>query len=268
MWFRSVCVIAFLALLAGLYRIRLTQLARHYNARLEERVSERTRIARELHDTLLQTFQGLLMRFQAVSNELADGEPKQELDGAIDRAARAITEGRDAVQGLRSSAVESNDLAAAIGTLGKELAVGESQPAEFTIQVEGAKRDLHPILRDEVYRVAGEALRNAFHHAEAQRIEVEIRYDERQFRLRVRDNGTGIDPKHLAGNGRAGHFGLHGMRERAKRVGGKLSVWSELESGTEVELNIPATRAYTAVGAAGRGSWLARKLSGKDREMG
>jgi signal transduction histidine kinase/ligand-binding sensor domain-containing protein len=274
-WFRALVFAAFLGSFWALYQIRLRRLTREFNAGLEARVNERTRIARELHDTLLQSFQGLLMRFQAVSNELDEGEPKQELDEAIDRATRAITEGRDAVQELRSSAVESNDLAAAIGTLGKELTAGESQPPEFTIQVEGAKRDLHPILRDEVYRVAGEALRNAFHHAEAQRIEVEIRYDERQFRLRVRDDGKGIDPKHLAGDGRAGHFGLHGMRERAKRVGGKLTVWSSdprtdggLESGTEVELNIPAARAYTAVGAAGHGSWLAKKLSGKDREMG
>src|SRR5262249_15391633 len=154
-----------------------------------------------------------------------------------------ITEGRNAVQGLRTSMVETNDLAAAIGTLGKDLASAASQPPEFTIQVEGALRELHPVLRDEVYRVAGEALRNSFHHANAQHIEVEVRYDERQFRLRVRDDGKGIDPKLLADHGRPGHFGLHGMRERAERVGGKLTVWSsdprtrgELQSGTEIEL--------------------------------
>jgi signal transduction histidine kinase len=273
-WFRALCVAAFLALLWAVYQLRLRQVAQEYNLRLDERVSERTRIAREIHDTLLQSFQGLLMRFQAVSNELEEGEPKQELDEAIDRAAQAITEGRDAVQGLRSSVVESNDLAAAIETLGKELDAAESQPPEFTLQVEGAARDLHPILRDEVYRVAGEALRNAFRHADAHQIEVEIRYDERQFRLRVRDDGKGIDPRLLAEEGRERHFGLRGMGERAKRAGGKLTVWSsdrradgKLDSGTEVELRIPAAHAYAGYRPSRRRWWLVEAFSGKDDEM-
>jgi signal transduction histidine kinase len=266
-WFRSFCVVAFALLLWALHQLRARQLARRFNIRLEERVGERMRIARELHDTLLQSFQGLLMRFQAVSNELDEGEPKQELDDAIDRTARAITEGRDAVQGLRSSVVESNDLATSIANLGRELAAADSRPPEFTMRVEGAQRGLHPILRDEAYQVAGEALRNAFRHADARRIEVEIRYDERQFRLRIRDDGKGIEPKLLVGNGRAGHFGLCGMCERAKRVGGKLTVWSELESGTEVELRIAAAHAYTRFRALRRRWWLAEKFSGKDHEV-
>src|SRR5208282_2358386 len=158
------------------------QLAKEFNIRLEERVNERTRIARELHDTLLQSFQGTLLQFQTVSNLLPAGEPKQKLDSAIDQAAQAITEGRDAVQGLRSSTVETNDLALAINTLGAELAAGEtnSNNAVFHVGVEGTVRNLHPILRDEVYRIAGEAMRNAFKHAQARQIEVELRYDERQ----------------------------------------------------------------------------------------
>jgi len=242
--------------------------------RLEERVHERTRIARELHDTLLQSFHGLLLRFQAVSNELDKGEHKEELDEAIDRAAQAITEGRNAVQGLRASVVETNDLAAALGTLGKELAAAESQPPEFVVQVEGGPRELHPVLRDEVYRIGGEALRNAFRHANARHIEVEVRYDERQFRLRVRDDGKGIESKLLAEHGRAGHFGLRGIRERAERVGGKLTLWSSdprtdggLESGTEVELRIPAAHAYAKLRAPRRRSWLAEKFFGKQGGM-
>jgi len=172
------------------------------------------------------------------------------------------------VQGLRSSTTVTNDLACAITTLGTELAGSESNPnaAEFHVEVEGTPRDLYPILRDEVYRIAGEALRNAFHHAQAQRIEVEIRYDELQLRLRVRDDGKGIDPKLLNEDGRAGHYGLPGMRERAELMGGKLAVWSEVDSGTEVELRIPASRAYEASSVRWR-SWLAEKLSGKDTEM-
>jgi signal transduction histidine kinase/ligand-binding sensor domain-containing protein len=266
-WFRAACVAALLVLLWVLYRLRLRQVAQQFNMRLEERVGERTRIARDLHDTLLQSFQGLLLRFQTVSNLLATGEPKQKLDDAIDQAAQAITEGRDAVQGLRSSTTVANDLACAITTLGQELAVGESNPnaAEFHVEVEGTTRDLHPILRDEVYRIAGEAVRNAFKHAQARRIEVEIRYDERQLRLRVRDDGKGIDTKHLNEDGRPGHYGLRGMRERAKLMGGKLAVWSELDSGTEVELRIPASRAYETAPTRRR-SWLTEKLSGKDTE--
>jgi ligand-binding sensor domain-containing protein/signal transduction histidine kinase len=265
-WFRITCVALILLSVWSVHRYRLYHLTRQFNLRLEERVSERTRIARELHDTLLQSFHGLLLRFQTVSNLLPAGEPKQKLDDAIDQAAQAITEGRDAVQGLRSSATVTNDLASAITTLGQELASSETNrnTAKFHAEVEGAPRDLYPILRDEVYRIAGEALRNAFRHAEAQRIEVEVRYDERQLRLRVRDDGKGIDTKHLNEDG-PGHFGLRGMRERAKLLGGKLAVWSELDSGTEVELTIPASRAYERAPAPRR-SWLAEKFPGKETE--
>src|ERR1700730_8037256 len=266
-WFRVSCVAAFLALLWALYQLRLRQVARQFNIRLEDRVTERTRIARDLHDTLLQSFHGLLLRFQTVSNLLSAGEPKQKLDSAIDQAAQAITEGRDAVQGLRSSTVETSDLAFTINTLGQELASSETNPnaAEFHVAVEGTPRNLNPILRDDIYRIAAEALRNAFRHAQAQRIEGEIHYDEQQLRLRVRDDGKGIDAKHLHGDGYAGHYGLHGMRERAKVVGGTLTVWSKFGSGTEVELSIPAFRAYET-SPARRRSWLAEKFSGKNTE--
>jgi ligand-binding sensor domain-containing protein/signal transduction histidine kinase len=267
-WFRVSCLVALLALLWALYQLRLRQVERQFNIRLEERVSERTRIARDLHDTLLQSFHGLLLRFQTVSNLLPTGDPKQKLDSAIDQAAQAITEGRDAVQGLRSSTVEANDLALTINTLGKELASGETNPnaAVFHVEVEGTPRKLHTILRDEVYRIAGEALRNAFRHAQARQIEVEIRYDERQLRLRVRDDGRGIDPKHLEEHGHVGHYGLRGMRERAKLMGGKLAIWTELNSGTELELKVPASHAYEP-SSARRRSWLSEKLFGKDTEM-
>ncbi len=216
--------------------------------RLEERVGERTRIARDLHDTLLQSFQALLPSLQAGINMLAErpADARKVLEDTADHASQAITEGRDAVQGLRMSTVEKNDLAVAIRTVGEELAsAATTQPSpNFKVVVEGASRNLHPILRDEVYRLAAEALRNAFRHAAAQNVEVEIRYDEKYFRLRVRDDGKGIPSDVLRGDGREGHYGLHGMRERAKLVGGKLTIWTELDSGTEIELNIPGARAY------------------------
>jgi signal transduction histidine kinase/ligand-binding sensor domain-containing protein len=262
--FRLLSAMAFLALLGVLYQMRLKQLARQFNARLEERVGERIRIARELHDTLLQSFQALLLRFQSVSNRLPIGESKERLDDAIDEAAQAIAEGRDAVQGLRSSTTVTNDLAAAVNALGLELAANplEQNSPGFEVDVEGKSRDLHPILRDEVYRIVGEALRNAFRHAKATRIEVEIHYDTHELRLRVRDNGRGIEPEVRRGDGRAGHFGLHGMRERAKLIGGNLELWSNVGSGTEVELTIPASTAY-ARPAAHRRAWLfGRQASG------
>jgi signal transduction histidine kinase len=272
-WFLAVCVAAFLALLWALYQYRLHQLAQQFNMRLEERVGERTRIARDLHDTLLQSFHGVLLFLQSGIHLLDEhpAEAKKTLNTAAKQAERAIIEGREAVQGLRASTVERNDLAMAIKTLGGELAAADSntQRPEFNVQVEGTARNLHPILRDEVYRITGEAMRNAFRHSYAKQIEVEIRYDERQLRVRVRDDGQGIDPKLLSHDGREGHFGLRGMRERAKLIGGKLTVWSELDSGTEVELSIPANRAYTTP-ADGQRSWLAEKfakLSGKDTEL-
>jgi len=229
---------------------------------LEARVSERTRIARELHDTLLQSFHGLLLRFQAASNLLPTrpDEAKHRLDTAIDRAAQAITEGRDAVHELRSSAEVTQDLPVAISALGQELAAdhaGQNLP-DYRVQVEGTPRNLDPILRDEVYRIAAEAMRNAFRHAEARRIEVEIHYDERQLRVRVRDDGKGIDPKFLGEQQRAGHWGLNGMRERAKAVGGNLTVWSEIDSGSEIEVTIPASIAYDRAGT--HRSWWSGKL--------
>jgi signal transduction histidine kinase/ligand-binding sensor domain-containing protein len=263
LWFRALCALLFLAALAGLYELRLRQLARQYNLRLEERVGERTRIARDLHDTLLQSFQGLLLRFQTVA-ALFDTRPadaRKILVSAIDQTAQAITEGREAVQGLRASTVERNDLAQAITTLGRELAdgAGSDTLAGLRVNVAGTPRTLHPIVRDEIYQIAGEALRNAFRHAEAQQIEVEFHYDERQLRLRIRDDGKGIAATVLTAEGRTGHFGLHGMRERARLMSAKLTVWTVAGSGTEIELTIPAAQAYAA---APRRSWLAEKFPG------
>ena len=217
--------------------------------RVEERVSERTRIARELHDTLLQSFQGVLLKFTAVTYALPERpeQARRSLEAAIEEAREAITEGRDAVQGLRASVVITEDLARAISTLGGGLSAieqdGRPSP-DFRVHVEGAPRRLAPVLRDEVYRIASEALRNAFRHAAARRIEVDLQYDKRHLRLRVRDDGKGIDSKILGEGGRAGHHGLPGMHERAKLIGAELAIWSELDSGTEIELRIPAALAY------------------------
>jgi signal transduction histidine kinase/ligand-binding sensor domain-containing protein len=251
-WFRTVSVVAFFLLLGGLYQMRLRQVRHQYNVSLEARVSERTRIARDLHDTLLQSFNALLLRFQTALDLLSTrpDEARRTLESTIDQTAHALIEGRDAVQQLRSTSLGSNDLVSALGSLGKALAADGSNrdaPA-FHLEVEGTPQDLIPITRDEVYRIAGEALRNAFRHARARNLEVEIHYDARQLRLRIRDDGQGIDPQLLRTDGLSGHYGLRGMRERAQSLGGELTIWSEVNSGTEIDLTVPSSIAYTRPG--------------------
>ena len=247
-WFRLSSVAALLALLALLYRLRLRQAARYFNIRMEERVSERTRIARDLHDTLLQSFQGVLLKFHAVTYILPDrpAEAQRALSGAIEEAREAIAEGRDAVQGLRSSSVATNDIGRAIGTFGEGLAADQNggRSSDFRVHVEGTPRELAPFFRNEVYRIGAEALRNAFRHSGARRIEVDIHYNKRQFRMNIRDDGKGIDPRVLNQGRLDGHHGLPGMHERAKLAGAKLAIWSQPDSGTEIELIVSAAAAY------------------------
>ncbi|HWZ81255.1 MAG TPA: two-component regulator propeller domain-containing protein [Terriglobales bacterium] len=245
-WFRLAVAVAFGVTALLSYRWRLHEVTGRLNLLFEERLAERTRIARDFHDTLLQSFQAALLNFHAVTYLLKDRPAAvKALEKVIDQARQAITEGRDAIQGLRSSKHEGSDFEAAITRFGQQLAANQSEPApaEFQVNVEGASRRLTPFFANELYDIAIEALRNAFHHSHARRIEVEIRYGAREFRLRVRDNGKGIDPNVLEA-GRVGHYGLTGMRERTKLAGGRLVFWSELDSGAELELTVPASLAY------------------------
>jgi signal transduction histidine kinase len=240
-WFQAACVAAFVALLWGLHQYRLHQSAREFDMRLDERVSERTRLARDLHDTLLQSFHGLMLHLEVVNELLPAGKAKAELKKSLGLADFAIAEGRNAVYDLRSSARTTNDLPESIKALGDELAKPDS--AAFHLVVEGPVRDLHPIVRDEMYRITREALQNAFKHGRARHIETEITYGKLEFRLRIRDDGQGIPPEILE-EGRPGHYGLPGMRERARQIGGKLDIWSGAGAGTEIELTIPGSTLY------------------------
>ena len=252
-WFRTTIGALFVLLLLAVYYYRLRQMAQQLEMRLEERVGERTRIARELHDSLLQGFQGLMFRLQAVRDLLParPSEAVQVLDAALDRGDRAIVEARAAVQDLRSNTVVTNDLAQAVAALGEELSrlKGSEAAPSFRVLEEGKSHALDPILRDEIYRIAREALRNAFQHASARKIEAEISYGESRFSLRIRDDGLGIDALVLDRGSLTGHWGLPGMRERAKRFGGALNVQSRSGAGTEIELTIPAVAAYSTSGA-------------------
>ena len=249
LWFRVSYGVLLLLIGFVAYYYRLRQIHRQFDSRLEERVGERTRIARELHDTLLQSLHGLMFRFQAARNMLP-GRPEeamQALDGAINRTEQAIAESRDAIKDLRSEPAALGDLVDLLAAMGNELAGSQGANRDspiFSMTVEGNRRTLSPILQDEVYRIVREVLRNAFQHAHARQIEAEIRYDHHWLRLRIRDDGKGIDKKVLEEGGRAGHWGWPGVRERAQRIGAQLDLWSEAGAGTEVQLTVPAAIAY------------------------
>jgi signal transduction histidine kinase len=233
--------------IAGFFGWAITR--RIVELRLEERVSERTRIARELHDNLLQSLHGLMFEFQAVRNmfQKRPNEALQALDGAIMGTEQAITESQDAIENLRSTATAEDDLAQLVKLTGENLAASRGtdhdSPA-FGLTIEGQQRALTPVIQEEIYCIAREVLRNAFRHAQARRIEAEILYDENQLRFRVRDDGKGMDPQMLEKGSRPGHWGLRGVRERAQKIGAKLDVWSEAGAGTEVQLAVAASVAY------------------------
>ena len=244
-WFKGLLVLVVLAVIVGAYLLRVQQLARQFSIRLDERVNERTRIARDLHDSLLQGFQGLMFRFQAVRALLPDraSEAAVLLDTALDRGDHAIAEGRAAVHDLRSNLPVASDLADSLAALKEELTT-DGQPLSFRVVVEGKARPVALLVRDDVYHIAREALRNAARHSRARHIEAELHYGDGAFTLRVRDDGVGIDAKVVREGQRAGHWGLQGMRERAASFGAHLDVWSERGAGTEVELSVPARIAY------------------------
>jgi signal transduction histidine kinase/ligand-binding sensor domain-containing protein len=242
-WFRSLCAAAFLALLLALYRLRLLYLTKQFNARLEGRVSERARIARDLHDSLLQGFHGLLFRLQAV-RELLPSRPAdaaRELETAMDIGDKAMHEGRATVTDLRVSLSGQIDLVNSLTALGKELSLHEVP--SYRVRVEGRPRPIASLVRDEIYQIAREAVRNALAHAHAQQIEVELVYGEAQIRLRVRDDGAGFNSEVVDRAG-LGHFGLQGIRERAESLQAYLGVWSESGAGTEIDLVVPARICY------------------------
>jgi signal transduction histidine kinase len=248
-WFRLCCVAALFLLLRAVYLFRIRQLEAQFAAGLEARIDERTRIARELHDTLLQSFQGAVFQFQAARKLLlrAADNAMQMVDEAIQAAEEGITEGRVAIQDLRPEAAAQRDLPELLNAAGHELASAQEpdgHPPSFNVIVEGRQQSLPPMLQDEVYRISREVVRNAFAHAVAGHIEVEIRYDQDQLRVRIRDDGKGIDPKFLEDGGRPGHWGISGMRERAQRIGAQLAFWSEVGAGAEVQLTVPGAIAY------------------------
>jgi ligand-binding sensor domain-containing protein/two-component sensor histidine kinase len=249
-WFRAALLLFAGLVTLAIYRRRVHQLTGLLNLRFEERLAERTRIAQELHDTLLQSFQGLILRFQAANQILLSNpsEAKETLEGALDRADQALSESRKAIQGIRSDSFSDPDIEHALGVLMNELAADShltrgKRPTTSVI-VEGQRQTVNPWACEEICKIAREALRNAFTHGNAQHIESEIAFSKRFLRVRFRDDGVGVDPAVLEKGVRAGHWGLTGMNERAKRLRGHLTMWSKPNAGTEVEVTIPASTAF------------------------
>jgi signal transduction histidine kinase len=242
-WFLLLIVMSIGLLLVSIYLLRVRYLVGQVRGRLEERMSERERIARELHDTLLQGFQGLILRFHAITLQMpASGGTRKILETALERADEVLAEGRDRVNDLRVTPDPSIDLSQALAQVARELS--QEHSVDFNVAVEGEREPLHPIVRDEAFRVGREALINAFRHAQAKRIEIEVAYSRHEIRLRLRDDGSGIDKDILEAEGKRGHWGIRGMRERAQKIGAQLTIWSRPGAGTEVELRVPASVAY------------------------
>ncbi|MDM0022320.1 sensor histidine kinase [Variovorax saccharolyticus] len=255
LWFYGLCTLASFVMLFALHRLRLRQVSGQIRGRLEARLAERERIARDLHDTLLQGIQGLILRFQAAADRIPHNVPARALmEKSLDRADKLLLESRDKVKDLRPSASDVKTLEEALAIEGAQFA--EFQPAAFSIRVLGAVRELHPIVHEESLLIAREALGNAFQHARAVNIEAEVTYGVEALQICIRDDGQGIGSAVLA-SGRPGHFGLIGMRERANKLGAHLAVWSKQGAGTEVELGVPAAVAYPSVrqNSAGLRRW-------------
>ena len=256
-WFYVVGSLAAAALLFLVFWLRVRQVTATVRARLEQRIAERERIARDLHDTLLQGLQGLILRFQAVGARIPPHERASEMmEGALTRADEVLIESRDRVKNLRSSSEMQSDLSSLLSAAGQQFA--QEHPAEFSIAIEGDPRNLHPILKEEALMIGREALSNAFRHASARKIELEIAFGTIELRLSVRDDGRGVDPDVLQSGGRAGHWGLRGMQERAREIRAHLDVWSRPGLGTEVQLRVPASIAYRARSEGRRWRWRRR----------
>jgi signal transduction histidine kinase/ligand-binding sensor domain-containing protein len=235
-WFRALCIAAAALMIWGVHRERMRQIQKSLSARFDERLAERTRMARELHDTFLQTLQGSkLVAEDALENSSDPIQMRRALERLSVWLAQAVQEGRAALNSLRTSTTQTNDLAEAL-----KRATGECRmysPMEVAFSVSGDSKEMHPVVRDEIYRIGYEAIRNACMHSKASRLVVELKYGY-DLAVLVRDNGIGMDPT-VAKEGKDGHFGLQGMRERAARIGGNLTVASSADSGTQVTVMVP-----------------------------
>ncbi|HKV36366.1 MAG TPA: two-component regulator propeller domain-containing protein [Pyrinomonadaceae bacterium] len=243
-WFVAAMITLGIVLVVVVYRLRVAQLSRQMAARFDERLAERTRVARELHDTLLQTVQGSKMvADHALKNPADHSRMVKAMEQLATWLAQATQEGRAALLSLRSSTTEKNDLAEAFRRAIDECGIGNR--AEISFSVNGHSKEMHPVVRDEIYRIGYEAIRNACAHSGADRLEVTLDYLH-DLTLRISDNGKGIDSE-IVEQGKEGHFGLRGMKERAQRIGGKFNLTSSPDAGTTITLEVPGRIAFRTI---------------------
>src|ERR1700722_18288439 len=241
-WFQVACLLVGCLTVLAIYRLRIHHLTKRLNVGFQERLAERTRIAQELHDTLLQGVLSATLQLDVAKDQLPeDSSTKPILKRVLQLMSTVTEEGRNALRGLRTTGSDNQSLESAFSRLRQEFPLDDK--TDFRVIVDSVTRPLRPLIRDEVYRIGREALLNAFMHAQANRIKIEIEYASRQLRVLVRDDGRGIDPQMLC-SGREGHWGLVGMRERSKRIGAHLSLRSRIGAGTEVELTVPGSIAF------------------------
>jgi len=251
-WLPPLCLAIAAFAILGLHRLRIHQTTAKLGVRFEERLAERTRVAQELHDTLLQGVIAASMQLQVVLDQLpADSPAQPAVNHVLQLMGQVVEEGRNTVRGLRTSIRSAQDLEQVISNIAQEFNPGNQ--VIFRVIVEGRALPLQAAICNDVYGIAREALVNAFRHSRARGIEVELRYAG-QFRVLVRDNGCGIDPN-LPRSRRGGHGGLYAMRERAERIGGKLTVSSSAAGGTEVELRVPGSLAFESRRVDSESKW-------------
>jgi signal transduction histidine kinase len=256
-WFLAIWMVAGAAALWLLFILRLRQIQERMRGRLEERLAERESIARDLHDTLLQGVQGLVFKFQAAAERMPSSDSNRDhLEEALDLADEVLEDGRSKLAGLRGFSPDFQELFAALSVVGQSLAADRS--IKFHSESEGEPKVLHLVVREEAYRIAAEALTNAFNHAKASRIELEVRYGTAALSLVVRDDGIGIEESGLAKPGKGDHFGLVGMRERAAKIRSRVEIFTRPGAGTEVQLQVPATMAYRSRTPDKSQSWFTR----------
>ena len=251
-WFKTLCAAALLALLAALYRWRTNRIRRRYRELMHERLAERERIARALHDTLLQSMQGLILRFHGMAKRWPAGSEQQRgVETILDQADKVMAEGRSELLNLRARPQAGDDIAGVLARFGASLQ--EQFGPRFTLVAEGDARAIDAAAWEEIYWIGREALFNAYQHAQATHVELELVYGE-AFGLMVRDDGSGVQESVQQDGGREGHWGVRGMHDRARALGGAVEIWSRPQLGTEVVLRLPGARAYAAAGA-GAGAW-------------
>ncbi len=256
-WFITICTGLGLFAIWIVHRTRAVYISTQIRSRLEERMKERESVARDLHDTLLQSVQGLTLSLYAVKKRVPEAEPAhQMIEDTLERTDQVLLEARDRVENLRRASQGQTDLADSFIEAGREIF--QDSAIQFRVRVEGQPRDLHPVVRDEAYWIGREALVNACKHGDARKVDADISYSGKTLQLQFRDDGRGIDPGVLEAGGRPRHWGLKGMRERARKIGGHLDIQSAPGMGTEIKLTVPARVAYQQKESFSQWNWMLR----------